>query len=623
MSQDKIENIFSELENFSSVPPPELWNAIEEKLEQPKKKNKGFLWWSVAANILFVASIPMVWYFLMNKQETQLDGNSEGKNEITLVKKNSDSVKNQSVVVLDSNLNDKNENSVLTVKRDSTEIVSKDKIYENNIKTSRKESVVSEKSNIVIVNSVKEKDSNSNNNNSIVKENLVSRKSKIKEFNTLVKNDSVSDDVSSKNNPENLGKEKVVKVKSKIIVASITKNDDSNLNENSTKNNPENLGKEEVIKVKSKIIVAGITKNNNSNESSVENNPEKSEKSTSDKSKITETAYANKEKRNSGLKENSNKNRDILSPNDTLKDNVIVDAKTQKEASQFKTDSLSKINTEKQKIALELLKLESINKKKDLKKKLSQPIDKWSLDVFAGVAATQNTPNSALGSEIKNIQSNSYGIKTNVALSSRWSVSSGFKLNELGQNTNNVAYFENVSNPTLAVSNGYYDNYGNWKESITAQNINRDFSKESLAVVALTDNSTVSFVAENSAKQTPNNSSIKKGDVSQITKYIEMPLEVSYAIISKKKVLLKMNTGGFLGKLVSNKTYLNGDYLGKNTTVNDFIYGTKLSSTLQYEFYKKTHFFVEPGVNYYMNTTKNDTFKPIQLMLNFGVNVSF
>ena len=40
MKKQNIEDLFSSMENFSSVPPPELWSQIEEKLDQPKKKKK-------------------------------------------------------------------------------------------------------------------------------------------------------------------------------------------------------------------------------------------------------------------------------------------------------------------------------------------------------------------------------------------------------------------------------------------------------------------------------------------------------------------------------------------------------------------------------------------------------
>jgi hypothetical protein len=569
-NNDKIEGVFSPMEHFSSVPPPELWNAIEEKLEQPKKKNKGLLWWSVAANIAFVASIPFIWYFLLHKQSDKFNGNAEDKNEIVYDKNKLNSNTNQSVVVLDSNFNKKENKIVLAVEKDSVRGVSKTNIIKNNSNNFRKGKVASVKPENAIANASNREDSNSN---EIISKNL-----------------------------DSFRKGKVASVKSENTIANASNREDSNSNEVISKNS-DNFRKGKVASIKSDDFLA--SKN------------QKEEKLGAKDLILKQDNSINIKKQDSLLSE---KNRD---------NNVAIASTAKKEATQFTVDSLSKIDSEKQKMALELLKLESINNKKEQKKNLSQPIDKWSIDVFAGVAATQNTPNSALGSDTKNIQSNSYGVKTNIALNNRWSVSSGFKLNELGQSTNGVAYFENNLNSTSSLVAGYYDPKGNWKTPVTSGTVALDVPigggqpNDNLTVVALSDNSNVSFVTENSAKQTQNSTTLKKGEVSQITKYIEMPLEVSYAIISKKKVVLKMNTGGFLGKLISNKTYLNGDYLGKNTTVNDFIYGSKLSGTLQYEFYKKTHFFVEPGINYYMNTVKNDTFKPVQLLVNFGVNFSF
>lgn len=40
MKKQNIEDIFSSIENFSSVPPPELWDNIEEKLHPRKRKKQ-------------------------------------------------------------------------------------------------------------------------------------------------------------------------------------------------------------------------------------------------------------------------------------------------------------------------------------------------------------------------------------------------------------------------------------------------------------------------------------------------------------------------------------------------------------------------------------------------------
>jgi hypothetical protein len=602
-NNDKIESVFLPMEHFSSVPPPELWHAIEEKLEQPKKKNKGLLWWSVAANIAFVASIPFVWYFLLHKQSDKFNGNAGVKNEIVYDKTQSNSNSNQSVVVLDSNFNKKENKVILAVKEDTVVTVSKNS-GQNNSDNFRKGKVATVKSENAIANISNQEDSNSN-------------------------------EIISKNS-DNFRKGKVATVKSENTIANASNREDSNSSE-VISNNSDSFRKAKVATVKSENTIANTSNREDSNSSEVISNNSDSFRKGKVASLKTDSFLTSKNEKlgveNSILKQDNSiniKKQDSLFSEKNRESNATIASTAKKEATPFTLDSLSKIDSEKQKIALELLKLESINKKKEQKKNLSQPIDKWSIDVFAGVAATQNTPNSALGSDTKNIQSNSYGIKTNVAINNRWSLSSGFKLNELGQSTEGVAYFENNLNSTSSLVAGYYDPNGIWKTPVNSNPtsalevpIGGGQPNDDLAVLALTDNSNVSFVSENSAKQTQSSTNLKKGEVSQITKYIEMPLEVSYAVISKKKVVLKMNTGGFLGKLISNKTYLNGDYLGKNTTVNDFIYGSKLSSTLQYEFYKKTHLFVEPGVNYYMNTIKNDTFKPVQLMVNFGINVSF
>ena len=38
MKKDDIEKIFSSLEDFSKIPPDDLWKGIEEKLDTSKKK---------------------------------------------------------------------------------------------------------------------------------------------------------------------------------------------------------------------------------------------------------------------------------------------------------------------------------------------------------------------------------------------------------------------------------------------------------------------------------------------------------------------------------------------------------------------------------------------------------
>jgi hypothetical protein len=249
------------------------------------------------------------------------------------------------------------------------------------------------------------------------------------------------------------------------------------------------------------------------------------------------------------------------------------------------------------------------NKNKTTKKNDTEVIDKWSLQVFAGVMSSDNFSNDkALGNAVASKQSNGYGVKTNYKLTKKWAVSSGFKINELGQKIAGVSYYErsgilNTPSGTLPI--------------ITNDFEGSNFTKNN-AVVLVSTNENYLFASNSKSA-----SGFETGNVTQNLRYFEMPIEVSYALLSKKKTNISMNTGGFVGKLISNEVLLNDNSIGENNNVKDYVYGTSLSSTLQYEIYKKTKFFIEPGMNYYINPLENQSFNQFQWMFNVGVNVSF
>ena len=251
--------------------------------------------------------------------------------------------------------------------------------------------------------------------------------------------------------------------------------------------------------------------------------------------------------------------------------------------------------------------LAELDKDKIKKKNKPEVIDKWSLEVFAGVMGSENYSNEkALGNTVASKQSNGYGVKTNYKLNKKWAVSSGFKINELGQKINGVAYYERGS--MLSFTSGILPN----------NNILQDSPSQNNNVVFVSNNENYLF-----SPNSKSSAGFETGNVTQNLKYFEMPVEVSYALLSKKKTSISMNTGGFVGRLISNEVLLNGSSIGENKNVNEFVYGTLLSSTLQYEFYKKTKFFIEPGMNYYINPLENQSFNQFQWMFNVGLNVSF
>ena len=99
MKKHKIEDIFSSMEDFSSVPPPELWSQIEEKLDKPKKKKRVVLWWSAAACLLLGLLLPSILHFTASPENIKINngGLENGNNSVVLDKKTNDNSKNKNL----------------------------------------------------------------------------------------------------------------------------------------------------------------------------------------------------------------------------------------------------------------------------------------------------------------------------------------------------------------------------------------------------------------------------------------------------------------------------------------------------------------------------------------------
>lgn len=250
--------------------------------------------------------------------------------------------------------------------------------------------------------------------------------------------------------------------------------------------------------------------------------------------------------------------------------------------------------------------LAAIEKELKNKEKTVSEKDRWSLQLFAGINNSQNINNQkSLGNTIESQKGYNYGVKTNYKLNRRWAVSTGLKISELGQQVANVSYV-NAAKSLINVSKSSFSASPKEKGSIT-------------------NNANYLFIPKNQnySQNAVSNSFYETADLSQKVQYAEMPMEVSYAVLNKGKARVNLNTGGFVGKVISNKVLLNNSKIGENSDVNDVVFGTVLSSTLQYELYKKTSIFVEPGMNYYSQPVQNQNFNQFQVVFNFGLNVSF
>lgn len=287
-------------------------------------------------------------------------------------------------------------------------------------------------------------------------------------------------------------------------------------------------------------------------------------------------------------------NEDLLNKTTTETKNItgkaIADTSTK--------EKLETVNIEENALAV-------LAKEQQKKEKTNTVADKWSLQVFAGVNSSQNVKNQkSLGNTIESQKGYSYGIKTNYKLNRKWAVATGLKISELGQQLANVSYVNSA------------------QSLVTTSRAPFSGSKEKGSI---STNSNYVFIenAHDNSKNALTNSFYETGNLSQKVQYLQVPMEVSYVLLNKGKTQLNLNTGGFVGKVISNEVLLDDSSIGKNSDVNEVIFGSVLSSSLQYELFKKTKVFVEPGMNYYTKPVENQNFNQFQLLFNFGLNVSF
>lgn len=650
MKKQDIEDIFSSMENFSSVPPPELWSEIEKKLDKPKKKKRAILWWSAAACLLLGLLLPSVLHFTSNSgikniKEVSVDNNSvvleqknnPNKNETISTQENkaegittekqsaiTDQVSSVNLKANPSANSQKNQKTTVahtdyknTTNADALNLKSKNGKTSTNQAVSQKTVVSDQKNgfNSDSQNQIANADKKTS-DQYLTKKTTISAKTNT--FNTGSENQIANADKKASN--QTLNDKTAISAKTNTFnsgaknqVASADKKASNQKNTTSTGINSFNTGSKNQVasadkKASDKILaektfVAG--KRNPFNPTS-KNQLSKSifeDQSTSKNNNTLALNSPNLSGNQKALYENKAKQNNA---------NILAEKRTAgnpKSNSKFNDVVLSKQDS------VQLAELQNLEKgitpeEKTEKENIpNSKAEKWALEVFAGVANSENYKNDkTFGNANDSKQSNSYGVKTKYKINKKWAVASGFKINELGQSVANVSYLS-VKNNAFFSSNDYF-------------NIN-----STVAAPRITANADYVFVpaaTSNALKQNDiESNNIKSGNLDQNLRYIEMPLEVSYSIFSKNKASINLNTGGFVGKLISNNVALDGSSIGENVNANDYVYGSTLSSTLQYRIYKKTNVFVEPAMNYYINPLNNQSFNQFQWGLNFGLNVSF
>ncbi|KAF2514325.1 hypothetical protein [Flavobacterium foetidum] len=598
MKKEKIEDIFSSMENFSSVPPPELWGQIEEKLDKPKKKKRAVLWWSAAACLLLGLLLPSILHF------TDLENKAPNQNGFE-----------NNNVVLDENKNNTN------VNRNIPE--SGNKIIKNNSTNST--AGIGENEEKINQNADKDKNELENNSFDNPKNDAVALDEKTDSG--IHKNEIGNTNPASKTNGLSNNSKENKKANHSIVhtneVSGQKKQKQNNYytEPNSQRNSPNQSA---FVFASSDEKTAGKTAKTQfgkSNSKKTLNQPVSEQRIAFGKKQNNFYPATNKTFSNSIFEApktvNGTANLAFTNSNNSGKNTANSSSTKAGNGNSPTTDS--GISKENPKFANALTKQDSIQlaalqnlekgiqtpenakEEKEKKDKALTKGERWAVALFAGVANSENYKNEkTLGNVNDSKQSNSYGVKTRYSITKKWAVGTGLKINELGQSVANISYASARTGALFAPGN-----------------------ESSNAPAAQFSSSSDYVLISNSTKEAVNSDNIKSGTLDQNLRYLEMPLEVSYSVFNRKKASINLNTGGFVGRLISNHAVLDGQSIGQNVNANDFVYGSTLSSTIQYQVYKKTNVFVEPAMNYYINPLNSQSFNQFQWGFNFGLNFSF
>ncbi|MFT4831978.1 MAG: hypothetical protein ACI815_001629 [Psychroserpens sp.] len=202
----------------------------------------------------------------------------------------------------------------------------------------------------------------------------------------------------------------------------------------------------------------------------------------------------------------------------------------------------------------------------------------------------------------------SYGVFVSYEVSKKLSVRSGVHKVDYGYNTNDVKFtssFAATSKNSLA-------------------NIDYATNASNLIVVSTSNGKPSSNVQAEISGKTPS----KNGSMIQQFGYLEIPLELNYALLDKDFGIHIV--GGFSSLfLTNNAVLLEADGLnteiGEANNINDVNFSSNIGFGLNYKFTPKLKLNIEPVFKYQLNTFSNSAgdFKPFSIGIYSGFNFKF
>ena len=492
--------------------------------------------------------------------------------------KNTNSNNNKNTVV-NSETNEVNKNSNQNIENHKIN-TSESNINQNNSNSS----FINETKNNSIVNT------NSVNKSSGSKTDLKFNKNSIQKSNTYKTSNSFVSNHKKQSNTNSFKKNKTIFNRSNYGIV-INQNNKTKSTKNSLK----------VYTSNSEIIHFNTSKNNASNSGIADIN---SIKNSNFNSGLTDINTFNSS--NPTSKNNTN-NNGILVENDlgnldTNSTNIVAVEETKIDTTAIATTTIEENPMEK------LLREKETKKVADEKEKRS----KWAVNSFVSPIFFNSFANgSPISNEFASNEktfnnSTSYGVGVSYNVNKRLSVKTGVSNLNLDYDTENIAFYSSFEDQSK-ISNTNIERNSNGKYLVLKHE--KDISKS---------------VIENQMIPSNQNS----GKLNQKTQYVEVPLELSYAILNKK-IGIAIKGGMSTLFLTENVISISGNdgnmQIGKASNLNNVHFSSNVGLGLSYNFMKNFQVNVEPTLKYQINTfNKNaEDFSPYVIGVNTGISYKF
>ncbi|TLP80802.1 outer membrane beta-barrel protein [Maribacter sp. ACAM166] len=206
----------------------------------------------------------------------------------------------------------------------------------------------------------------------------------------------------------------------------------------------------------------------------------------------------------------------------------------------------------------------------------------------------------------------SYGVSVAYAVSKKLSIRSGISKVDYGYDTEDVSFSSSLNS---------FSNNGQLAtiDYVSTSNTLTVSSKKVTSEVFSTANKSLDVSAK---------SATRDGYMSQQFRYLELPVEINYALIDKK---FGVNLIGGLSSLflIDNSVSLTAGELtteiGEANNVNDLNFSANMGLGFNYKFSPKVRFNIEPIFKYQLNTFSevDGTFRPYSIGVYSGLSFKF